>query len=335
MPFKAGHIVTVGESMVLLHPTDPQSAIGATRQVGMSVAGADSNFSIAMRRLGWPAMWLSAVSEDPLGDFVVDTIRAEGVDVSRVRRDPSHPTGVFFKFRHEGQTRVVYYRRGSAASHMQPDWLTPDLFDGAALLHLNGMTCALSESCAATAARAAALARQASVPASLDLNLRLQLWDLERARRVLRPIIAQVDFLLSTEEELIAFSGCITLDEAYKTAASLGPKTVVVKRGRRGAMALFEGRIAEHPGFIPRAVVDEVGAGDGFDAGFLSATLRGAGVEDALRYGNLVGAAAVTVADDASGYPTTEQAEAWLESWAVRPTSFSAGPPSRSGPHAS
>jgi 2-dehydro-3-deoxygluconokinase len=76
----------------------------------------------------------------------------------------------------------------------------------------------------------------------------------------------------------------------------------------------------EHPGFIPPVVVDEVGAGDGFDAGFLSAMLRGAGIADALRYGNLIGAAAVTVADDVSGYPTTEQAEVWLSSWPVRRT---------------
>jgi 2-dehydro-3-deoxygluconokinase len=306
--------------MVLLHPLEPESTIHANRQVGMSVAGADSNFAIAMKRLGWPAIWLSAVSEDPLGDFVVDTIRGEGVDVSRVRRDPSNPTGVFFKFRQEGRTAVVYYRRGSAASHLQPEWLTPDLFNAAALLHLNGVTCALSESCAATAARAAASARKAAVPVSLDLNLRLQLWDLEKARRTIRPIMAEVDYLLSTEEELLAFSGCATVDDAYKATASLGPKTVVVKRGQLGAMAFFEGKTAEHPGFIPPAVVDEVGAGDGFDAGFLSAMLRGACIDDALRYGNLVGAAAVTVADDASGYPTTEQAEAWLESWPVRQT---------------
>lgn len=320
MPPRAAHVVTIGETMVLLHPLDQESTISRTRQVGVSVAGADSNFAIAMTRLGWPAIWLSAVSEDPLGDFVVETIRGEGVDVSRVRRDPSHPTGVFFKFRNAGQTSVVYYRRGSAASHLQPEWLTPELFKAAPLLHLNGVTCALSQSCAATAGRAAELARQASVPVSFDLNLRLPLWDLEQARRTIRPIVAEVDFLLGTEEELLAFADRDSVDEACKIIASLGPKVVVVKRGPLGAIAVVDGETTEHPGFIPPVVVDEVGAGDGFDAGFMSAMLRGGGTEDALRYGNLVGAAAVTVADDTSGYPTTEQAEVWLESWPVRPT---------------
>jgi len=80
-------------------------------------------------------------------------------------------------------------------------------------------------------------------------------------------------------------------------------------------VALAERKRIEHPGFVPPTVVDEVGAGDGFAAGFVSAYLRGAAVEQALRHGNLVGAAAVTVADDVSGYPTETQLEAWLNAW--------------------
>ena len=102
--------------MVLLHPLDP-APLRTSRRLGVSVAGADSNFAIAMTRLGWPAIWLSAVSQDQLGDLVVEMIGGEGVDVSFVRRDPDHPTGVLVKFREQGQTRVLYYRSGSAASH--------------------------------------------------------------------------------------------------------------------------------------------------------------------------------------------------------------------------
>src|SRR5438132_1141386 len=131
-----------------LQPVDA-GPLSASRRLAVSVAGADSNFAIAMTRLGWPAIWLSAVSQDQLGDLVVEMIGAAGVDVSRVRRDPDHPTGVLVKFREDGQTRVVYYRRGSAASAFDPDWLDPSLFETAALLHVNGVTCALSPSCAA------------------------------------------------------------------------------------------------------------------------------------------------------------------------------------------
>src|ERR1700704_1711295 len=132
--------------MVLLHPTDSKP-LRSSRGLGVGVAGADSNFAIAMTRLGWPAVWLSAVSEDPLGDLVVEMIGAEGVDVSRVRRGPGPPTGVLVKLRKEDHPGVIYSRHGSAASHFDPGWLEPSLFDGAAVLHVNGGTCALHPSC--------------------------------------------------------------------------------------------------------------------------------------------------------------------------------------------
>ena len=313
-----GPVITLGETMVLLHALD-SGPLHTSRQLGVSVAGADSNFAIAMTRLGWPAIWLSAVSKDQLGDFVVEMIGAAGVDVSRVRRDPDHPTGLLVKFRDEGHTRVLYYRAGSAASHFDPDWLEPSLFETAAVLHLNGVTCALSPSCSATVVRAIALADQHNVRISLDLNLRLQLWDIDRARTTLIPLLPQVDIVFGTEEELLALSGRTALEEALTTIAAHGPTVVVAKRGPRGAIALAGEKRIDHPGFVPPAVVDEVGAGDGFAAGFVSAYLRGAAVDEALRHGNLVGAAAVTVADDVSGYPTQAQLEAWLTAWPSRP----------------
>jgi 2-dehydro-3-deoxygluconokinase len=312
-----GHVITLGETMVLLHPLDPVP-LRTSRRLGVSVAGADSNFAIAMTRLGWPAIWLSAVSQDQLGDLVVETIGAEGVDVSRVRRDRDHPTGLLVKFREEGQTRVLYYRSGSAASHFDPEWLQPSLFETAALLHVNGVTCALSPSCAASVAHAVALAKQHHVRVSLDLNLRLQLWDIDRARTTVIPLLSRVDIVLGTEEEMLALSGETTLEEALSTIGTHGPAVVVAKRGPHGAVALADGKRTEHPGFVPPTVVDEVGAGDGFAAGFVSAYLRGAPVEEALRHGNLVGAAAVTVADDVSGYPTKAQLETWLTAWPPR-----------------
>ncbi len=304
--------------MVLLHPVDP-APLRTSRRLSVSVAGADSNFAIAMTRLGWPAIWLSAVSQDQLGELVVEMIGSEGVDVSFVRRDPDHPTGVLVKFREDGHTRVLYYRSGSAASHFNPDWLEPALFETAALLHLNGVTCALSPSCAATVVRAVALANQHNVSISLDLNLRLQLWNIDRARTALIPLLSDADIVLGTEEELLALSGRGVLEEALTMIAEQGPRVVVAKRGPRGAVALAEGKRIEHSGFVPPVVVDEVGAGDGFAAGFVSAYLRGAPVEQALRHGNLVGAAAVTVADDVSGYPTETQLEAWLNAWPTGP----------------
>ena len=91
-------VVTVGEAMVLLYSADGSTPLGKVRQLTMDVGGADSNFAIAMTRLGFSAGWVSRVGAGPLGEFVVQTIADEGVDVSRVASDRDHPTGVYFKY---------------------------------------------------------------------------------------------------------------------------------------------------------------------------------------------------------------------------------------------
>jgi len=315
VPGEPPAVVTLGETMVLLHPADPKVALAQARLLTMDTAGADSNFAIAMGRLGVRSGWISRVGADPLGDFVLAAIGGEGVDVSQVKRDP-HPTGVFFKHRDPASrtTQVLYYRQGSAASHLTPDDLDPKYFAGAGLVHLNGMTCALSASCAAAAVRAFELAPPGSIR-SLDLNLRLQLWDVARAREALSPLIRRAHVLLGTVEEFEAFFEPEVAGEAIVAAAAMGPTTVVAKRGPRGAIGLIGGVPVSHPGFLPPKVVDEVGAGDGFDAGFLAALLERCPPQMALRWANLVGASSVSVPGDIQGYPTRVQLEDRLSTW--------------------
>lgn len=308
-------VVTLGETMVLLHPAEPDVPLARASVLTMDTAGADSNFAIAMSRLGVRSGWISRVGADPLGDFVLAAVGGEGVDVSQVNRDP-HPTGVIFKHRDPASstTQVIYYRRDSAASHLIPDDLNADYLAGAQLVHLNGMTCALSASCAAAAVRAFELASPSAIR-SLDLNLRLQLWDVARAREALTPLIRRSEVLLGTAEEYEAFFESADVGAAMDAAAAMGPTTVIAKRGPLGAIGLVGGIRVSHPGFQPPKVVDEVGAGDGFDAGFLAALLDGRSAETALRWGNLVGASSVSVPGDVQGYPTRAQLEERLARW--------------------
>ncbi len=314
-PAQAPEVVTLGETMVLLHPAEPDVLLAEARLLAMDTAGADSNFAIAMSRLGVPSGWISRVGADPLGDFVLAAIAGEGVDVSQVKRDP-HRTGIFFKHRDPASrtAQVLYYRQGSAASHLTADDLEPNYLASARLVHLNGMTCALSDSCAAAAARGFELAPARSIR-SLDLNLRLQLWDVARARAALSPLIRKADVLLGTAEEYTAFFASEDLGEALVGAAAMGPTTVVAKQGPQGAIGLIGGVPVSHAGFLPPKVVDEVGAGDGFDAGFLAALLEGCSPQTALRWANLVGASSVSVPGDTQGYPTRSQLAERLAGW--------------------
>ena len=295
-------IVTLGETMVLFWPDDGRGLETADRYA-RSFGGAESNFAIAVARLGVGVRWISRLGDDAFGRYIQGTLEGEGVEVAATL-DSGAPTAVFFKERtSSGPRRVVYYRRGSAAARLSPEDLAPHLFRGARLLHLTGITPALSATCAAAVERALALAREEGLLISVDPNVRLQLWsDAATCRAALHRLMARADVvLLGDEDAAILFPG---LDEhsVLDAVAALGPRTVVHKLGARGACALQEGRFAGVAA-VPVTVADTVGAGDGFDAGFLVALLAGARPETCLELGALVGAAAVEVSGDWEGYP--------------------------------
>ncbi len=208
-------IVTIGETMVLLYGEDTTAPLRLGERLMLDFAGADSNFAIAMSRLGYRSAWISRLGDEPLGELALNTIAREGVDVSGVILDPTRNTGLYLKHHDAtGVTRIQYYRRGSAASNLQPDDLSPDHFRDARLVHLNGMTFALSESCAATMRRAVELGRNCDAMISLDLNLRLQLWSIESAREALGPVIQKTSAIFGTEEEFLDYFGVSDIDEA-------------------------------------------------------------------------------------------------------------------------
>ena len=312
-------IVTIGETMVLLYGEDTTAPLRFGERLKLDFAGADSNFAIAMSRLGYRSAWISRLGDEPLGDLVLNAIAREGVDVSRVIRDPTRNTGLYLKHHDAtGATRIQYYRRGSAASNLQPDDLSPDHFRDARLVHLNGMTFALSESCARTMRRAVELTLDSGAMISLDLNLRLQLWSIESAREAIGPVIQKSSAIFGTEEEFLDYFGVSDIDEALGAAVALGPRIAAAKMGPDGAVALVDGLRFAHGGYNAPAVVDVVGAGDGFDAGFLASYLRGLSPYECLRRANLCGACAVATPGDFQGYPTLEEMERLLESWQER-----------------
>ena len=308
-------IVTIGETMVLLYGEDTTAPLRFGERLKLDFAGADSNFAIAMSRLGYRSAWISRLGDEPLGDLVLNAIAREGVDVSQVIRDPTRNTGLYLKHHNAtGVTRIQYYRRGSAASNLQPDDLSPDHFRDARLVHLNGMTFALSESCARTMRRAVELTLDSGAMISLDLNLRLQLWSIESAREAIGPVIQKSSAIFGTEEEFLDYFGVSDIDEALGAAVALGPRIAAAKMGPDGAVALVDGLRFAHGGYNAPAVVDVVGAGDGFDAGFLASYLRGLSPYECLRRANLCGACAVATTGDFQGYPTLEEMERLLES---------------------
>lgn len=299
--------------MVMLVATEvgPLRAIETFRK---HVAGSEANVSIGLARLGHQPGWISRLGADEFGLYIRNFLRGEGVDVSRVILDPEHPTGIAFKERRElGARKVIYYRRGSAASHLRPSDLDASYFAGARYFHFSGINPALSESTHETVLAAIDIARASGAQVSFDPNVRLRLWDVDTCRRTLRDLLPRCDLVMPGSDEAELLTGESDPLLAARAIQALGPRLVLVKLGADGSLALSDNGVERVPTIRLERIVDPVGAGDGFAAGFLSGQLRGLSIAESLRLGNLVGASAMTVSGDVEGLPSWNEVQA-LES---------------------
>jgi 2-dehydro-3-deoxygluconokinase len=302
----SGPLLAVGETMALLTAAE----VGRLRHASsltLGVAGAESNVAIGAARLGCPAAWVGRVGDDELGELVVSRIRAEGVDVGGVVRDPGAPTSLMIKERRTAaMVRVSYYRRHGPGSRLQPGDLDPAQVRGAGVLHLTGITPALGESARAAVEHAVELARAAGVPVSFDLNYRSALWSPEAAAAVCRDLAARADVVFAgdDEAELLGLAG--GPPDLARGLADLGAGHAVVKLGERGAVAFLDGAL-HRVDPVPVQAVDPVGAGDAFVAGYLAELLAGRPVADRLATAAACGAFAVTVPGDWEGLPSRDE----------------------------
>ncbi len=296
-------ILTLGEVMAVLYPHDP-IPIEQADALAVDVAGAESNVAIGLARLGHQVALISRVGDDPFGRRILATLRREGVDCNNVVVDAHAPTGLYAReFLPDGQRRVYYYRRDAAGSRLAPKDIDPAIFAGARLFHFTGITPALSASCTAAVRHALDLAREAQATISFDPNYRAKLWDAAAARAVLVPMLAQSDIVLLGHEDAEALLETSDEEAILSAVAALGPSIVVLKRAERGAVARMGDTTITMPAHPVAQAIDPVGAGDGFNAGFLSTWLRGGDLAAALQLGAQIGAAAVGVIGDYNGYP--------------------------------
>jgi 2-dehydro-3-deoxygluconokinase len=304
-------LLTFGESMVSLRSAGPLSAGGA---LTMHVAGAESNVAVGVARLGHSTSWAGVVGADPHGEFILRQLRAEGVGLQH-REDPARRTGVMFlEQRTADVTRAFYYRSDSAGSTLGPEDVDRALQQRARILHLTGITAALSPEARKAVEYAAERAAADGLVVSLDVNYRSKLWSRDEAREVLTPLVRHATILIASDDELglvaTAPAGVRGPEAAEAAMADellgIGVREVVVKRGAAGAgVHSLDGRW--ETAAVPVTSVDTVGAGDAFTAGYLSALLDGADIPARLQRGALTGAFAVSTAGDWEGLPARSE----------------------------
>ncbi|WP_405007559.1 sugar kinase [Kitasatospora purpeofusca] len=322
--------VCVGESMAVLLP-DRAGPLESVENFRLSVGGAESNVAGALTALGVPSAWISRVGDDGFGRRLLGELTARGVDVSAVAVDPHRPTGVYLKEvggttgdRHDlgpGRSRLHYHRRGSAAAALSPELLEDPtaarLLAGARLLHLSGITAALSDDCLALL-RALLAERRSGRLVSFDLNWRPALWR-DRDRSVLPSLLDAADLLLLGADEAEAAFGTGEPHALRRLFPS--PATVVVKDEARLVTAIGrDGTTVSEPALTVE-VVEATGAGDAFAAGYLAGTVRGLDQRRRLRLGHLSAACALTTHGDQAELPPDSVVGALLdasaEAWAA------------------
>ncbi|MDQ0754631.1 sugar kinase [Arthrobacter sp. B3I4] len=295
-------VVTLGETMALMKAATP-GPLAFTESLRLGIGGAESNVAIALRRLGTSVTWVGRVGNDSLGDLVLRELMAEGLDVD-CSRDAGATTGLMIKERRTSETaKVWYYRSGSAGSKLSPQDLPEGKIAAARLLHITGITPALSASAAAAVQAAIDCAKTAGTLVSFDVNYRSALWTRQSAAVTFQTLARQADVVFAGDDEAAIFVGNASdpLELAHRVA-QLGPGQVVVKLGERGCVALVDGQEYRQDA-VPVRVLDTVGAGDAFVGGYLAELLDGQPVQQRLLTAVRTGAYACMVPGDWEGMP--------------------------------
>ncbi|WP_327366706.1 sugar kinase [Streptomyces sp. NBC_01217] len=295
-------VTCIGETMAALVP-EPAAPLDGAGLLGVRIAGAESNVAMYLADHAVPARWVSALGDDPFGRRIRTEVAASGVDISGVRTDPHRPTGLLVKDPGTDGTRVHYYRRGSAASALTPELLDDDAVRTAGLIHLSGITPALSDGCRdLVTALLEPPADERPCPVSFDVNHRPALWTDGTAAAVLFDLARRADIVFVGLDEAQTLWGDGLVDAAAVRELLPRPRILVVKDGGRAATA-FDGAEVHTVAAPGVEVVEPVGAGDAFAAGFLAGLLRGEDTVRALRLGHITAGAALRVTGDHGPLP--------------------------------
>jgi len=288
-------IIAYGEPMVEFN----QTGGAASRNYLQGFGGDTSNAIIAAARAGARTGYLTALGDDAYGRMFRELWAAEGVDASRIKTDPAAHTAIYFVTHDAAGHHFSFFRAGSAASRYQPSDLPLDYIGAAKILHVSGISLAISASACDAGLAAMAAARAAGVTVSLDTNLRLKLWPKTRARAILREAMTLTDICLPSYDDIVALDGPTDPAAIIDDIQSLGPALVALKMGGDGAV-LADGATRTVIPAHPCTPVDATGAGDCFGGSFLARLVAGDTPVQAARY------AGVAAALSTEGYGAVE-----------------------------
>ncbi len=274
--------------------------------------GDASNFACCAARQGASVAMLTHLGNDIFGNKFIELWEKEGVQTHLVERNLNAPTGIYFISHDENGHHFSFARKGSAASQITPDQLPADAIRAAKLLHVTAITQAISTSSCDSVFKAIEIAREGGTLTSFDTNLRLKLWDLNRARGVIHETARLVDFIMPSVDEAELLTGLSDPDKICDFYLNLGSKNVILKLGKEGAMYATQTE-RERVAGNPVEAIDATGAGDCFSGAFFSQVVAGTSLEDSLKYANAAAALTTQGYGAVAPLPTTDQVKAFMK----------------------
>ena len=292
-------IVSLGEPMVEFNQTGRPDDEHGGRLYLQGFGGDSSNFAIAAARQGARVAYVSAVGDDPYGRMLRGLWQREGVDHRGVLTDALAYTAIYFVTHDPEGHHFHFFRSGSAASRLRPQDLPRGLIEGTKVLHLSGISLAISTQACDTAYAAIELARQAGAKVSFDTNLRLKLWPIDRARAVMSDVLRRCDIALPSYDDIVAITGLTEPEAIVDHCLTQGAGVVALKLGAQGAI-VADGRQRHRIAPHPCHALDATGAGDTFGGAFVARLVAGDAIAAAGHY------AAVAAALSTEGYGAVE-----------------------------
>lgn len=307
-------IILIGEPMAMF-VADNVGKLEDVEKFTRSLAGAEVNVCIGLKRLGYDVSYVTKLGVDPFGKYIKNFLVNEGIDTSYITFDSKFPTAFQIKGKTEvGDPEVVYFRKGSAASHMSVEDIENINFDEVKHVHVTGIPPALSETCKEATYEMIRKAKEKGLYVTFDPNLRPTLWpSKEEMVRVINDIASKCDMVLPGVGEGLILTGSEDPNAIADFYLNLGVKTVIVKVGDKGAFVKTKYESYTVPGFKVGKVVDTVGAGDGFAVGVISGLLEKLPLREAVLRGNAIGSLQVMVPGDNEGLPSREKLEQYLK----------------------
>ncbi|WP_221074712.1 sugar kinase [Agarivorans aestuarii] len=267
-----------------------------------------SNFAIAAARQGANVGMITHLGDDEFGEQFRALWKRESVASDLVVSNASAHTGVYFITHNEEGHHFSFLRKGSAASLISKQQLPVEAIANAKLLHTTAITQAISDTSCDAVFAAIELARKTDTLVSYDTNLRLKLWSLNRAKAIINETISQVDICFPSIDEAQLLTGLTHADEIIDHYLQLGAKIVVLKQGSEGAtVANQHERFSIKPHKV--STVDATAAGDSFAGSFCTHYVRGAELQECLKYANATASITITGYGAVAPLPTLAQVE--------------------------